>query len=85
VEIHWAMLPLVLTGVAVTIGGFRSDRAKQPPPVGREFYRPHWEWERNDPVGRRLRAARGWITSLIAASVTLVFLLAFFGVGLPFG
>ena len=84
-HIHWAMLPPVLTGAAIVIGSMRSDRADQPSPIGREFYRPHWEWERTDPVGRRLRAARGWITSLIATSVTLIFVLAFLGFDLPIG
>lgn len=83
-QINWGMLPFVLTGVAMTIGVFRSTRAEQPPPIGREFFRPHWEWERNNPIVRRLRAASAWLTIFIGAFATLVLLLIFCGVGLPF-
>lgn len=84
-HIRWEMLPLFLTGLAIILGIRRYDRAVQPPPIGREFYRPHWEWERTDPIGRRLRVVKQWIGMLLASSVTLVFLLAFFGLDLPIG
>lgn len=82
-EFNWAMLPLALTGFVVIAGILRMHYADQPPPLGREFYRPHWEWERTDPLGRRLRAAKTCIAVLFAVSATLAFSLAFFGLSLP--
>jgi hypothetical protein len=83
VHIRWEMMPLVFMGVVIVLGIRRYDRATQPPPVGREFYRPHWEWERTDPLGRRLRVAKYWIGLILATSVTCVFFLAFVGIDLP--
>lgn len=84
-QIRWEILPLVLMSVIVMTGILRYDRADQPPPLAREFYRPHWEWERTNPIGRRLRVAKRWIGFALAASVALVLLLAFLGINMPVG
>lgn len=84
-HIRWEMMPLFLTGMAIMLGIRRYDRAVEPPPIGREFYRPHWEWERTHPLGRRLRVAKQWIGMLLATSVALVFFLAFLGLDLAIG
>jgi hypothetical protein len=77
------MLPLALTGLVIIVGIVRMHYADQPPPLAREFYRPHWEWERTNPMGRPLRAAKTCIAVLFAVSATLVFSLAFLGISLP--
>ena len=82
-ELHWVMLPLVLFSLALTVGIARTHYADQPPPLAREFYRPHWEWERSDPTGRRFKAARTCVSILFALSLTSVFVLAFLGISLP--
>jgi hypothetical protein len=75
------MLPLAMTSLVVMIGIIRMRRANQPPPLAREFYRPYWEWERANPLGRRLLIIRNWIVVSLCASVTLIFILAFLGIG----
>jgi hypothetical protein len=78
----WSALPLLLAGIATTAGIIRFSRRADPPPLAREFYRPHWEWERTHPLGRRMRWIRNSIGILFAACFTVVFAFKFFGLSL---